>query len=81
MKTIQRNKTEVISVSLPKNVIGKLNELQESEGRTRSGLITWLIKKYEQDKVWREIYAEGGKTAKRLNITSEEDVDRILHED
>ncbi len=79
MKSIQRT-TEVISVSLPKNVVSKLEQLRAVRGQSRSALVTSLINQFSDEEKWREIYAKGAKTAREFNITSEEDIDRILHE-
>lgn len=79
MKNIQRT-TEVISVSLPKAVAWKLEKVRKVRGQSRSALITSLINQFVEDKRWQKIYQRGEKTAKAFRITSEEDIDRILHE-
>lgn len=75
---ITRN-TEVVSVSLPKAVAQKLTEASKKEGRTKSGLIAEMLRRYLEDIRWERIYRRGEETARRLNLTSEEDIDRILH--
>lgn len=79
MKTIQRN-TEVVSVSLPKKVARKLDQERERRGQSRSAYVAFLINQQAEDDRWQEIYKLGKKTAKKFNITSEDDIDRILHE-
>lgn len=79
MKTIQRT-TEVISVSLPKKVSQKLERVSRDRGQSRSALITSLINQFAEDERWERIYKRGEKTARKFKITSEEDIDRILHE-
>ena len=80
MKNIIRN-TAVISISLPKKVVDKLEEEREVRGQSRSAFISALIDQAGEEERWRRIYKLGKQTAKRLGITSEEDIDRILHED
>lgn len=80
MKNIQRNTTTVISVSLPKEVISKMEEVRQETGQSKSAFISSLIQKAAEDKRWEKIYKWGAKTAKDFKITSEDDIDRILHE-
>lgn len=72
--------TAVISVSLPPQVLRKLENEREKYGQTRSAFIVSLIKRYTEDKRWERIYARGEETAKKFGITSEEDIERILNE-
>ncbi len=79
MKTIQRN-TEVVSVSLSKETARKLDSLSENRGQSKSALVASLIDKWDEEDRWQKIYQKGAKTAKKFKITSEEDIERILHE-
>lgn len=79
MKNIQRS-TQVISISVPQNVARKLDQARNLRGQTRSAFIASMIDQQTEDQRWQRIYAKGQKTAKKFKITSEEDIDRILHE-
>lgn len=79
MKNIQRT-TEVISVSLSKQVAQKLETARKREGQSRSAFITKLINRLVEEDRWQRIYKIGQKTAKKFKITSEDDIDRLLHE-
>ena len=79
MKNIQRT-TEVISVSLPKSVAAKLEQARKREGQSRSAFITKLINRITEDARWERIYERGKQTARKFKITSEDDIDRLLHE-
>lgn len=79
MKTIQRN-TEVISISLSKTIAKKLEQARKETGQSRSAYISSLIDKLTEDQRWQRIYKRGEETAKKFKITSEEDIDRLLHE-
>lgn len=78
MKNIVRN-TQVISISLTKETAAKLEKARSSRGQSRSALITSLIEKEVEEERWQKIYKKGQETAKSLKITSEDDIDRILH--
>lgn len=80
MKNIQRSTTTVMSVSLPKNVAGKMEEVRSLTGQSKSAFIASLIQRAAEDNRWAKIYKRGEKTAKQFKITSEEDIDRILHD-
>ena len=79
MKIIQRN-TEVISVSLPKNVVKKLEKARRMRGQSRSALIASLVTQLAEEERWQRIYRRGEKTVRDFKITSEDEIDRILHE-
>ena len=78
MKNITRN-TEVISVSLPKEMVIKLEKARETKKVSRSALVASLIDKEAEELLWEKIYRKGRSAARKLNITSEDDIDRILH--
>lgn len=80
MKNIQRNSTEVISISLPKPVIKKLERERSVRGQSRSAFVASLIDQVSEQERWQRIYKKGQETASAFKITSEEDIDRILHE-
>ena len=77
MSQITRN-TSVLSVSLDANAVKALNYLVDQTGQTKSAAISSLIKKASLLERWRKLREIGKKTAKKMNITSEEDVYRIL---
>ena len=78
MKIIHRN-TEVISVSLPKPVAQRLEEARKLRGQSRSAFVASLIDQMAEEQRWQNIYKKGTQTAKVMGVTSEEDIDRILH--
>lgn len=78
MTVIQRN-TQVVSISLSKNTAEKLDSIRRRNGQTRSALISSLIEKEMEDERWDKIFKKGQQSAKKFKITSEEDIDGILH--
>lgn len=79
MKTIVRT-TDVISVSLPKDLVKELDKTRKMRGQSRSAIIASLVNKIAEEERWNRIYKRGEKTARQFKITSEDDIDRILHE-
>ncbi|MDP3724553.1 MAG: ribbon-helix-helix protein, CopG family [bacterium] len=71
--------TEVVSVSLPAPLLRKLDQESKEEGRSRSNFIKNLLVQYLENKRWEHIYRRGTETAQKFNLTSEDDLDRILH--
>lgn len=78
MKSIQRT-TEIISISLPRVIALKLETARKRQGQSRSAFIASLINRINEDGRWERIYKKGAETARKFKITSEEDIDRILH--
>ena len=79
MKNIVRN-TQVISISLPRETADKLERERKMRGQSRSAFIASMVEQIAEEKRWERIYARGARTAKKFKITSEDDIDRILHE-
>lgn len=80
MKNILRSETEVVSISLPKPILKKLEKERRLKAQSRSAFIASLIDQVSEEARWQRIYKKGSQTAKALGITSEEDIDRLLHE-
>ncbi|KKR85787.1 MAG: hypothetical protein UU34_C0033G0006 [Candidatus Curtissbacteria bacterium GW2011_GWA1_41_11] len=80
MTNIQRGTTEVISVSLPIPIVKKLEKERSIRGQSRSAFIASLIGQIAEEERWQRIYKKGTQTAVAFEITSEEDIDKILHE-
>ena len=76
---IQRT-THVISISMPKKVALKLEKSRTASGQSRSAFISSLIDIASEEQRWQRIYQRGAQTARDFKITSEDDIDRILHE-
>ncbi len=72
--------TQVVSISLDPSVVATLDSVRETRGQSRSAFIQSLIKRYETDKRWDQIYAWGEKTARNMSALTEAEIDRILHE-
>ena len=76
-----KRKTQVVSVSLPTSIVNKLDEIIAKKHQNRSSFIASLIDKEYEEEQWNYLLKVGRATAKKFNIKSEDDIDRILHED
>ena len=74
-------RTQVVSISLPPKIAKILDEARKKKGQTRSSFIAKLVEKEAEDERWKRLLELGRRTARKFNITSEDDIDRILHED
>lgn len=78
MKNARDTTNTTISISLPMRLVQSLDRVREREGTTRSGYITEILRRTLGDKRWERIYRKGEQTRRHFDITSEEDIDRIL---
>lgn len=75
--------TKTLTVSLPPESFDEVAELARRERKTKSQLLRDMIETYKEQRLereWREIRRYGSETAERLGFTSEEDIDRLIHE-
>lgn len=78
MKNITRN-TIVVSISLPREAVIVLEKERKIRGQSRSAYITSLVSQSAEEERWQKIYKRGEQTVRAFKITSEDDIDRILH--
>ncbi|MBI4130648.1 ribbon-helix-helix protein, CopG family [Candidatus Roizmanbacteria bacterium] len=72
--------TKVVSISLPENIYIKLEKIRKKEDKSRSELIKQLIQNYEKEELWQQVYRRGAQTKKQFNITSEDDILKIIND-
>lgn len=77
MPQLTRN-TSVVSISLDPKTIKDLDTFCQISNRSRSAAISEMIRKYLWRQKWEQMREWGRQTAKKLNITSEEDVYKLL---
>ncbi len=65
---------------MPKNAFKKLEKARKRNGQSRSAFIVSLVNQLAEEERWQRIYQRGQLSARQFKITSEEDIDRILHE-
>lgn len=76
-KTIKRS-TKVVSVSLDNTTYTLLQKLIRETSQSTSSLIASLIRKKSFEESWGQIRQWGSVSAKKLKLTSEEDVYKLL---
>ncbi len=78
--TEQTRNTEVISISMTPLVLKRLDRMRLKLGQTRSSLIAALVDHYSMEQKWTILRKWGTRTAEKFKITSEDDIDRLLHQ-
>lgn len=74
------SKYKVVNVSMPEEFFKQAEKLAKEENRTRSELYREAIRQYIETRRWQKLQRESAERARRLGITSEEDVERIISE-
>lgn len=73
--------SQTLNISLPKDLIKKIDEVAGMEYRNRSELIREALRAYiKKTEKWNKILSDGIKYGQKSGITSEEDVNRIVSE-
>lgn len=54
--------------------------LRKERGQSKSAAIRSIIDKAAEEERWQRLYRKGEETARTFKITSEDDIDRILHD-
>lgn len=73
--------TQTFNISLPEELVKKVDKQAKKEYRSRSELIRESLRMYLQRmENWEKIFAAGKKAGKKAGIKSEEDVNRIVYE-
>ena len=73
--------TQTLNISLPKDLVKKVDELAKKEYRNRSQLIREALRVYLSDKKeWNDLLDYGKKVGKKMGIKNEADVNKIVYE-
>lgn len=73
--------TQTFNIALPRELVKKVDEQAKKEYRNRSELIREALRIYiERRTAWDKIFESGRKVAKKMGITSEAEVNRIVYE-
>ena len=78
MSKIQREKTSVLSVSLPIQVNKNAREFAHNEDMTVSQLVSKALKSYILKQEWEKLRRDFRPLARKLKIKTDEDVERIF---
>jgi metal-responsive CopG/Arc/MetJ family transcriptional regulator len=71
--------TGTLTVSLPPKLLREAERAAREEKRTKSELVREALRFYIEERRWRKLQREVSVRAQALGITSEEDVDRLVH--
>ena len=72
--------TRTLNIALPKELVKKVDEVAKKEYKNRSELIREALRIYLKDiEGWQQIFKAGEKTARKIGIKSEKDVDKIVY--
>lgn len=77
-KNIVRNKTENISISLPKNIKKMASDYAQERDITLSQTVKEALRSYILNKQFDDLREAFKPLAKKLKIKSDEDVERIF---
>lgn len=77
---IALGKYKVVNISMPEELFKEAERLTREENRTRSELYREAIRQYIETRNWQKLQRETAERARKLGITSEEDVERIIGE-
>jgi metal-responsive CopG/Arc/MetJ family transcriptional regulator len=69
--------TVTITISLPPDMLSKVEELMRREGRTRSELIREALRRYFEEREWEEILRYGSQKAEEKGI-GEDQIEDIV---
>ncbi len=72
-----RTQRSIINISVPRKMEIQIQKVAKEENRTISELLRETFRRYEFDRDWAKIKAIGKATALRMDIKSDEDVERI----
>lgn len=75
--------TKVLSFSLPPQLAKEMESLAKRQRMTKSQLLSEMIKVYEsymEERHFEELQRYGKRKAREIGVTSEEDIERIIHE-
>tara|TARA_Y100000294_G_scaffold100113_1_gene92943 strand:- start:184 stop:429 length:246 start_codon:yes stop_codon:yes gene_type:complete len=72
--------TKVMTLSLPPEMVKEVERIIKKEKRTKSELFREALRKYIDDKQWLKIRQWGLKSSQELDISTEEDVNRLIHQ-
>ena len=71
------NQRSIINISMPPVMAKRIEKIAREENRTKSELLREAFRVYESNRDWTRIRAIGRETARRMNIKTYEDIERI----
>jgi CopG family transcriptional regulator/antitoxin EndoAI len=75
--------TKTLTVSLPPQIYEEIERLARLERKTKSELFRDMVKIYEDhldEERWQRLGRLGRATAKKYRLSSEQDIEKLIHE-
>jgi CopG family transcriptional regulator/antitoxin EndoAI len=69
--------TEILSLSLPPELLREAEQIAKKEGRTKSELFREALRRYIQEQRWRALQEYGARQAQKLRLR-ESDVPELI---
>jgi CopG family transcriptional regulator / antitoxin EndoAI len=76
-------KTKTLTVSLPPQIYEEIERLAKLERKTKSELFREMVRVYEDhldEERWQRLRRLGRATARKYHLTSEKDIEKLVHE-
>ena len=70
--------SEEITLALPTDLLGWIDELAEKQGRTRNEVLEWAARYYVSTLRWREIQAVFAPAAAAAGLRTEDDIEEYM---
>ena len=70
--------TKPITISLPAQILRETERIAKEEVRTRTDVIREALNQYVASRRWQRLRQWGAQTAERLDLKTEEDLQRLL---
>ena len=74
---MQQTQRAIINISVPQAIAKQIAKIAKEENKTKSELMREAFRVYEWQRDWVKIRKWGKKTAKKMNIKTYDDVERI----
>ncbi|MFA6470528.1 MAG: ribbon-helix-helix protein, CopG family [Candidatus Latescibacterota bacterium] len=72
--------TKLVTISLPPELLIKIEKLARKENRTRSELLRETVRQYLAREEWRELNIYARSAAVKAGIKTEKDIERLVNE-
>lgn len=73
-------KSSAASISLPTDIAKEVDKMAKLEHKTRSAVIQDAIRNYIEQRKWQELQAKISGRARKLRISSDDDIERLVDE-
>ena len=72
--------TKTWTISLPPKLVKEAEQAAKQENRTKSELVREALGRYLEERRWRKLQKASAEKTRNLGISTEDDVDRLVHD-